>query len=258
MVIITTLKIHLIKKYIIVLTCTTLLLSHSLQAANAKLKVSVPSFAPFNAFNENSSCVGATVMAVQKVTEQLNVELEFVAYPYARILYSLKTAELDLALIFKNTSIENNVDYIGPVSNSRIVVVSQADTLIKNYDDLYALNNIAVIRNAQFEETFDQDKKLNKALVDSYQQAVSMLKHGRIDAVIGSLIGIEYALRQQSMSNDILSKAFNLGRKEWGFHLSKKSKYIQLKPLIIEAVKKNYQEDLIYQLYEQQIQNCIE
>ncbi|WP_085297575.1 substrate-binding periplasmic protein [Cognaticolwellia mytili] len=257
MVIITTLKIYLINKYLISLAYIALLSSHSLQAANDKLNVSVPSFAPFNAFVENSGCSGASVMAVQKTIENLNVELKFVNYPYARILYSLKTAELDLALIFKNTAIEDDADYIGPLSYSKIVVVSHIDNTIDNYDDLYTLKNIAVIRNAQFEETFDQDRKLNKANVDSYQQAVKMLKHGRVDAVIGSLIGIEYALHQQNMNNDIISKAFHLGSKEWGLHLSKKSKHIKLKPSLIKAVKKNYQEDLIHQLYEQQIQNCI-
>jgi polar amino acid transport system substrate-binding protein len=258
MVIITTLRIPLINKYLITLAYATLFFSHSLQAVDAKIKVSVPSFAPFNTFIENSRCSGASVMAVQKITENIDIELEFLAYPYARILYSLKTAELDLALVFKNTSIEKDTDYIGPVSYSKIVVVSQADNIINSYADLYKLNNIAVIRNAQFEENFDQDEKLNKAHVDSYQQAVSMLKHGRVDAVIGSLIGIEYALRQQSMSNDVLSKAYHLGTKEWGLHLSKKSKHIKLKKLLIKAVKQNYQEDLIHQLYQQQIQNCIE
>ncbi len=239
--------------------CITLIfVSKVAFAENDKLRVSVPSFAPFNSFVENSRCAGASVMAVQKITENLNVELEFVAYPYARILHSLKTAQLDLALIFKNSSIKNDADYIGPVSYSKIVVVSQTDNIVNSYDDLYRLSNIAVIRNAQFEKNFDQDKKLNKAHVDSYQQAVSMLKHGRVDAVIGSLIGIEYALHQQSMSNDVLSKAFHLGTKEWGLHLSKKSKYIKLKPLLVKAVKQNYQENFIHQLYQQQIKNCIE
>jgi polar amino acid transport system substrate-binding protein len=247
-----------IDKYILAFSYITLLiLNGSVLAANNKLKVSVPSFAPFNVFTEDIECAGASVIALEEVTKDLDVELELISYPYARILHSLKSAHLDVALIFKNSGVSKEAYYIGPVSYSEIVVISHPRKTINKYDDLHKLKNIAVIRNAQFDEKFDKDNSLNKVSVDSYRQAINMLKYQRVDAVIGSLIGIEYALRQEKMNNNILLKAFHLSKKEWGLHLSKKSKYTKLRPLLTDAVKQTYQEDLIYQLYQQQIQNCL-
>lgn len=253
-----TLKKTYIDNYKLIFLFTALLfISNSVQAVDNKLSVSVPSFAPFNSFLGHPQCNGVSVMALQEITKDLNVALTLKAYPYARILHSLKSAKLDLALIFKNTTISNEVDYIGPVSFSNIIILSQSDKAINNYDDLHNLKNIAVIRNAQFEEKFDQDKSLNKVSVDNYRQAVSMLKYKRIDAVIGSVVGIEYALHQEGMSNNILAKAFNLGKKEWGLHLTKSPQHEKLKPMLIKAVKQVYQEDLIHQLYRQQMQHCL-
>ena len=183
--------------------------------------------------------------------------MELVSYPYARILHNLKSATLDLALIFKNSSISNDIDYIGPVSYSKIVVASQNNISVKSYADLKNLKNIAVIRNAEFNSDFDNDKSLHKVSVDSYQQAIRMLKHKRVDAVIGSLVGIDYALQQQNMSKNILQNALYISKKEWGLHISKSSQFQSLLPALKKAVQQTYQEDLIYQLYQQQLKTCL-
>ena len=237
--------------------CAILLFSSFVVSGENKIKVSVPSFAPFNSFSGMPQCQGATVLAVQSIVSKLDVGMELDNYPYARILHSLKSAKLDIALIFKNNSIKSYIDYIGPVSFSKIIVISQPNITINSYEDLKTVKNIAVIRNAQFDTRFDNDRSLKKINVDSYQQAISMLKHGRVDAVIGSLIGIDYALHQKSMSKTFLSNALHLGKKEWGFHLAKNSHYQKLKPQLVKVVAETFREDLIHQLYQQQIQQCV-
>ena len=222
-----------------------------------KLSISVPSFPPFDSFVENPHCIGISVLALQEVTKNLRLQLELISYPYTRILYSLQTGELDLALIFKNNAIAKDVEYIGPLSLSKVVVLTKKRIKILRYNDLYKLKNIAVVRNAQFNDRFDKDNALNKVSVDSYEQAIRMLKANRIDGVIGSMVGIEYALRQYNMDATLMENAFHLGDKEWGLHLSKKSPFISLLPLLTTAVKANYQKYLIYQLYQQQSKHCL-
>lgn len=226
-------------------------------AHDKKLSFSVPPFPPFNSFAEHPKCTGVGVIAIKEVTKNLKIKLELANYPYARILLSLKTGELDLALIFKNSTIANHVEYIGPLSLSKVIVLTQNNTKIQDYDELYKLESIAVIRNAQFNEKFDQDNALNKVSVASYEQAIGMLKLKYVDGVIGSRVGLEYALRQQNMDESIITNAYSLGTKEWGLHLAKKSSFIALLPLLTTAVKNTYQKDLIYRLYQQQIKHCI-
>lgn len=221
------------------------------------LKFSVPPFAPFNSFSENADCAGASVLAVQKVFKNLTLELELIDYPYARIFNALKSGELDLALIFKNSTLENDVAYIGPLSLSDIVVITQKDIKLQRYEDLYELESIAVLRKIQINNRFDKDTALNKIYVGSLEQGIRMFKYDRASAVIGSRIGLEYALRQRGMDLSLMDNALHLGTKEWGLHLTNTSLFMTLLPLISKAVKDTYEKDLTYRLYHHQLKHCL-
>ena len=235
-----------------------LIMTNTLSYANNKtLYASVPAFPPFNGFVESKHCAGVNMLAIQAVIEGLPVNIEFSSYPYARILHSLKTGELDLALILKNSGLKKNVVYIGPLSYIKIVLVTPSNITIERYEDLHQLKNIAVIRNTQFNKIFDQDKKLKKIKVDNYKQAVSLLKMNRIDGIIGSKIGLEYSLRLQGMDSSLVTNTFDLDRHELGLHLAKKSPFITLQPLLTAAVERLYQEDFLYQIYQYQINHCL-
>ncbi len=221
-----------------------------------QLTVSVPSFAPFYFVSDKQQCQGIAVEILKKITEQTIDSVQLLNYPYARIIRSLESGQLDLALIFKNSSISDSVYYIGPVSQSKVIVLTHQSKPIKHYSELSKLSAIAVIRNAQFENKFDNDDTLTKVAVESYQQAIKMFKLGRVDAVVGSLVGLDYELRAQKLSVDMLGQAFVLGKKEWWLHLSKKSAYQHLLPTLTLAAKNAYQADLIYQSYLNYIKNC--
>lgn len=243
---------HMLSLIFLVLTMT-----NNLSYANDKtLSISLPPFPPFDSFSPDTTCTGVGVIAIQEVTKNLKVKLALASYPYARIMHSLKTGELDLALIFKNNIIANDVEYIGPLSLSKVLVLTKNNITIKHYNELYKLNSIGVIRSAHFNEKFDQDNLLNKVSVNSYSQAIRLLKLDRISSVVGSRIGLEYALRQQNMDEALITNAFKLGYKEWGLHLSKKSPFMAELALLRTAVKSSYKKDLIYRLYQRQISHC--
>lgn len=231
--------------------------NNSSPADDYVVKFSVPPFSPFNSFAERADCTGASVLAVQEITKALNIKSKLAYYPYARIFNSLKIGELDLALTFKNSTNANDIEYIGPLSLSEIIVITKNNMPLRHYADLHQLKRIAVIRRAQVNEQFDQDNTLNKFNVNNYSQAVAMLKLNRVDAVIGSKVGIEYALRQQGMDSTLTANALKLGTQEWGLHVSKKSPLMARLPTLRAAVKNAYQADLIYQLYQQQIKHCL-
>ena len=224
------------------------------------LKVAVPPFAPFAFFKENSQCQGASVEILNRVAQHSHLTFQHVRYPYARILTSLKNGEVDIALIFKNASVKGYVDYIGPVSKSRVVVLTPLNNPIKQYQDLHKLKAIAVIRKAQFENTFDIDQKINKVSVESYLRALQMFEVERVDGVVGSFSGLEYSMKQLKMDPKLLDNAFILGHKEWWLHISNKSPILKskdnIKSKIKNAVTALYEPRLSYQIYRKQIQKC--
>ena len=219
------------------------------------MKASVPSFPPFYFVDAKNICKGVAVDVLAKLTAEALIELSVVTYPYPRILHTLKTGQLDAALIFKNTAIADNVDYLGPVSKSQVIILTTPKYKITRYQDLAQLTAIAVIRHASFENRFDKDLHLNKFEIANYEQGLQMLKLGRVDAIIGSLVGLEYASNKLNIPFN-KQHAFLLGEKEWWLHLSKKSPFQQFKPQLNKAIKNIYQHDLIHKTYQQYISSC--
>ena len=220
------------------------------------LKVAVPPFAPFAFFKEDDQCAGSSVAILNNIAQQLGLKFNHVIYPYSRILKSLKSGEIDIALIFKNASVEHHVDYIGPVSQSRVLVLTRLDNPIKQYNELTKLNSIAVIRKAHFEKRFDNDTQLNKSSVESYQQALKMFNFERVDAVVGSISGLEYTMKQLSMNTQLLESAFVLDHKEWWLHVSNKTVPSAMKQKLTRVVNSLYRPRLSYEVYKQQIEKC--
>jgi polar amino acid transport system substrate-binding protein len=228
-----------------------------------KMTISVPPFAPFAFINTsakiksvNNACSGVSIQIIKKLLQNTDIKFEQINYPYARILRSLTSGKLDAALIFKNDVVAKSVNYIGPVTTSKVVVLTKPEVTIHNYKQLKSLKKIAVIRNAHYQHHFDQDNSLNKFGVESYNQALKMLKNNRVSAVVGSLEGLDYALRQQKMPLTWLVNAFVLGKKSWWLHISKKSRYNYLIPQLTKTAQRIYQADINYITYQNAIKNC--
>ena len=239
------------KLYLLLLCCIPSFLAF---AKENLLIASVPSFTPFYFGKDDGQCMGVVVNVLQKVAG--NLPFKLLPLPYARILHSLEVGQVDIALIFKNDAIADSVEYIGPVSKSKVIVLTSLNTPISEYTQLSTLTAIAVIRHAQFEGNFDQDGSLNKVYVESYHQAIKMFETGRVDAVVGSLIGLDYELRSNDLDVTMLDKAFPLGEKEWWLHISNQLSDPNVLSQLTSSVKKSYQPDLILQAYRQHIKNC--
>ncbi|MEH6347989.1 MAG: transporter substrate-binding domain-containing protein [Bermanella sp.] len=247
--------IRVLPQLLLCLACLTI--ARQAIATVETLDVAVPPFAPFAFFKENTKCEGASISILNRLAKDVGIEFQHVRYPYARILSSLKTGQLDMALIFKNDSIKESVNYIGPISKSKVVVLTKIDKPVSHYEELASLNFIAVIRKAHFEPRFDNDTNIKKVAVESYLQALNMFSFDRVDAVVGSLSGLEYAMQELNLNVNLLENAYYLSDKEWWLHISKKTSHPRLIARITKAVENIYHPNLIYQAYKQQVNRCL-
>ena len=88
-------------------------------------------------------------------------------------------------------------------------------------------------------------------------QGLSMLKLGRVNAVVGSLSGIEYTSSAMGVDMDDWGRPFLLSDKEWWLHFSKRSKYRASETQLKKAVQALYQTYLIYDLYDGSSKNVV-
>jgi len=225
--------------------------------AQINLYVGLPSFPPFayppTANTQRGILVALYAILEKELRKELDVKLNIQHYPYARTLVGLQDGSLDLAIIFKNLSLQGDVTYVAKVSQSKVMVIYEHEHPILKYEDLYQLFDIAVIRQAHYEARFDVDEKIKRYPVENYRQGFQMLTLGRVAAVVGSQSGLQYILDSFEFKGEKWRRPYVLGNKEWWLHFSNNSPYQHLVPAIRKAVKNIYKEDLVYRLYEQSL-----
>lgn len=242
---------YMFKSVLVLIFLQTTFLSFTTQGENSAtvLHVGVPELAPLAHIDEHGRLVGTTVLYFDLLQEKTGLEFKLVPYPYARIIYGIKEGTIDLAVIFKNPQLGGYADFIGPVSQSKVIVLPQLGMEIDSYDQLQPLKQFAVIRSASLSKEFDHDFQLRKLQVRNYEQGLQLLSLNRVDALVGSLIGIEHSVAALGKSMNEFGQPFELSEKEIWLHFSKKSPNRDAISKLSVEVEKQYKPDLMYQLY---------
>ena len=167
-------KVNLVKFFIISLIACILT-----GTAFASIKVSLIDVPPYGM--KNPSLRGIHVDFISKVLEEAGLEFKMSALPYPRVLERLQQGKSDLILIFKRTDLTNALE-LGESIGFENLIVSRQDSPIKNLIELKN-KKIGVIRDAKYEDGFDNDPSIVKVPVHNYLQALMMLHHQRVDGV---------------------------------------------------------------------------
>jgi len=216
---------------------------------NITLRVGVPAFPPFAYMDEDQQLVGTLVTYFDYLKQDTGINFELVLYPYARVISGIKQGKLDVAMLFKNDLLEGYVDYIGPISKSKVIVLPLAGSNLYTYQQLYLLGRIAVIRGARFDKQFDRDTQLSKMKVNDYLQGVRLLELKRVNAIVGSVVGLDYNLRLIGKDFSDFGEPFELIEQESWLHFSKQSQHRNIISKLQAAVKAHYQPDLLHDIY---------
>ncbi|TDF34862.1 transporter substrate-binding domain-containing protein [Alteromonadaceae bacterium M269] len=240
----------LIRRYVLTLSvCLFSLATASKEAIT--LRAGLPNFPPFSYINEQGINAGAIVDYVELLENKAQIELEVVHMPYARLVRSLATGDIDIGILFLNDALADDVRYVAEVSMSKVIVLPRKEISLNHYDDLYYLSNIAVIRSANFHKQFDADKMINKVYVNDYEQGIRLLELGRVDAIVGSISGLDYASQSLGKGIDDWGKPLDLANRQWWLHMSNASKNISTLNKLKMSVDELYEPFLVYKLYNQ-------
>jgi len=80
-----------------------------------------------------------------------------------------------------------------------------------------------------------------------------MLRRGRVDAIIGSTLGLRYGMEQLAMDTNNLEHALFIGHKAWWLHLSKNTDLASKITTLQGAADKLFTPDLMMSTYRRQL-----
>ena len=197
------------------------------QASN--LTVLVEHFPPWSVV-EPGRVSGINVEIVETIASRLDLTVDYVPCPWKRCLKMMENGSGDaMTSLLKRPEREVYMVYIEPPYKTRstkaFYVANGKAKLIQKYADLYPLE-IGTTSGAKYFEPFDNDPKINKAVVTTDLQNLRKLSLGRLDAFIGTESNIDYLIWKEGFQGTVEKAHFKYdGRVEVYMAISRKSPY---------------------------------
>ncbi len=166
---------------------------------------------PFN-FNENDVPKGFSVDYMKLLAKRLGVELKFVSgYTWGEFIKMLPTDRLDVILnIAPTEERKKRFAFTRPYIWVRNAIYTNINNQI-----YYNLSDLAGKRVAVPKDFFIQHylskhhPEIKQVLVADQLEALQMLSFGKVDAIIGKQVVVDYLIRQNLLSNIIATSYIN-------------------------------------------------
>ena len=145
---------------------------------------------PFNVKARDGSLIGYEVDLATALAQSMGVEVEFVEMPFGELLGALESGGVDIVMSGMTMTPRRNlqVAFIGPyiVSGKSILTKSSTLATINNASGIDQSEiTLAALRGSTSERFVRQAaSQAQLILVDSYDEAVSMVRDGSADAMV--------------------------------------------------------------------------
>jgi len=209
--------------------------------AGESLKIVTIEVAPFGFTGSDGKPAGMMFDISNLIAEEAGLKYTNKIVPYARTVIELQSGNADFVLRFDNDKLGAIAVPVASVISFPIIVLSRAGSTFKALKKLHG-KTVGVVRGGEFDRNFDNDSAINKYDTNDYSQMIKMLIRGRLDAGIGTNIGLYYNASKLGIKPEVFSPPMNLSSKEFLLHFSKinsNGKTISRLKGTVEKLKKN-------------------
>lgn len=204
-----------------VLLALSVSLMLALPAQARKLKIETIRSDPFG-YEDNRGKGGMMYEISNLIADTAGLEYENRVVPYARTVLSLREGTADMVLRFNNEELATVALQVTPVVGMQTVVLTRADTRINSLADLHD-KVLAVVRSFPVDKSISDDKAIRTYVTDSNEHSVRMLFAGRVDAILGSDVGMYGAAKTLGYASSKFAAPLKMDVHEFWLHYSRKT-----------------------------------
>lgn len=157
--------------------------------------------------------------------------------PYPRTALAVASGEADFVIRYRSDELEAGAVQVGGVLSLPTIVIGKASLHLKGLADLHG-KTVATPRGGRFDEAFEADAAITKYPVSDYPTALRMLASGRVDAALGSSVGLLYNAQQAGLERRQLGQPLVLSTQTFVLHFSRKTADAETLAAIRAAMKR--------------------
>lgn len=163
---------------------------------NGKFRAAMHGLAPY-VFIQDGKYLGLMPDVYRLIGRETGIEFSFTQVATKRMIAQFENGSLDIGIFYRTPRLEAVAIPIVELENLANIAVGLKGVDIQAKSDFEKFT-IAVVRGGFFEDHFKANPTWKYIPVTDYQQAVSVLKRGRVNAVIGAAEGVLCGRRQNT------------------------------------------------------------
>lgn len=244
-------KLFLVGSSFLILLCVIF----SLQSyAQEPIKAVAFTGTPWFDLSDQHQGQGIVPQYFKALSERSGLSIYLKAQPYPRMIHNLEAGNADVAIFFRSAKSESVAIPAQKITTLSTVVIANTPNMFLQYNDLRNYK-IAVKRGVFYDPQFDLDMDLDKVSVGNYAESVHLFSLGRVGAVVGSKVSLDFHFAREKHFARNVSHPLILRQKDVYFQFAKKSALSQeIREKLLETLNEMVNEGLYEKLIEEAIQ----
>lgn len=199
-----------------------LALTMAMPCAFAKeLRIVTIDSAPFGFRASDGKPTGMIYEISNRIAEEAGFTYTNEILPYARTVHAVGCGDADFVIRYGNAELEKVAIQVARVLSLPTIVVGHPSIKFETLKDLHG-KTVGIPRGGRFDDAFEADTTILKYPVADYAQTIKMVTAQRIDAGIGSSVGLYYNAHVLGVKKEQLGKPLVLSIQHFTLHFSKK------------------------------------
>lgn len=199
-----------------------LALTMAMPCAFAKeLRIVTIDSAPFGFRTADGKPTGMIYEISNLIAEEAGLSHTNEILPYARTVHAVGSGDADFVIRYGNAELENVAIPVARVLSLPTIVVGHPSVKFESLKDLHG-KTVGIPRGGRFDDAFEANTAILKYPVADYAQTIKMVTAQRIDAGIGSSVGLYYNAHLLGIKKEQLGKPLILSTQHFELHFSKK------------------------------------
>lgn len=178
--------------------------------------------APFGFIGEDGKPTGMMYELGNLIAKEAGFTSTNEITPYARTALAVANGKADFVLRYSSDELAEGAHPIAGVLSLPTIIVGKPTLKLGALSDLHG-KTVGRPRGGRFDDAFDADQEILKFVVSDYAQMFRMLMLDRLDAGIGSSVGLFYNAHLLGITKDQLGKPLVLSTQTFELHFSKKT-----------------------------------
>lgn len=156
--------------------------------ADGKITVGTsPDYPPFEMVDDDGTIIGFDIDLINAMAAEMGVEVELKSMSFDTIITAVQSGQVNIGMAGFSIDPEHQVDFTDPYYSGGQVVLTTADSGIKDIADL-AGQTVAVQMGTTGEKAAQNIAGANLKALESFEMAILMLQNGTAKAVVADKV----------------------------------------------------------------------